>query len=233
SILTLNKEIIDLLALSLFCYARRRKHLWILCLALVLAFFNRYEVSVAMIGLLVIRKGINPLRNHRWWTLAGIVALLSILLPLAAGHALEQRFEEASNARLVAVLDTLEMHYLFIVATIPKILEGMFGYLVNLSIWDQAGENDIANSYVLFFNNLAFAIVLALLIWKGKLRIESDWIYFAWLSAILMSVSLVIQPRYLYICYVLFCYEAALRTPAPVDVVYRSAPGGGDAQYAV
>lgn len=231
SILTVNKEIIDLFALSLFCCALRRRLTWLLWLALVLSFFNRYEVCVAMIALLAILSRMNPMRNRRWHTLAAIVCLLSVLLPLVASRALQYRFEEAGNARLVAALDMLEIHYLFIVATVPKILEGMFGQLLNFSLWTQLDTLDIANSYILFFNNFAFFLVISLLLWKRGLSIKSDWVYFAYLSAVLMSISLVIQPRYFYVCYVLFSLQAADRMPIRAGLFSRGGLNAGAARH--
>lgn len=217
SLLSVNKEIIDLFAVALFCFALQKNRKVILCIALALALLNRYEVCLAMMILLFAQSKFNPARHHRWWTLAGLVFMLNLLLPLLAARALATRFEEASSGGLVAVLDKLEMQYLFAVATIPKILEGMFGELLNVSRWAGYSINDLANSYILFFNNLAFLLVIAVLLWKRLVNLRSDWIYFALLGSVLMSVSLVIQPRYFYFCYVLFCFQAA----QPAMAAYR------------
>ncbi|HEX3892287.1 MAG TPA: hypothetical protein VHW46_06920 [Terracidiphilus sp.] len=212
SLLTVNKEIIDMLAIALFCFAQKRNLKWLIGVALILALLNRYEVCAAMLLLLFGLSRWNPLRRHRWWTLVAFLTLSSALLPVLASSALERRFEEASAAGLVAYLDTLEMHYLFVVAAIPKILEGMFGELLNVSSWARYSTNDLANSYILFFNNFAFLVVLFILYWKRQLRIQSDSMFFALLGMVLMSISLVIQPRYFYFCYVLFCFQAAQKS---------------------
>jgi len=211
SILSVNKEIVDLFAVAMFCFGLARKRKWIICAALFLSLLNRYEVCLAMMVLLFVQGRFNPLRKHRNVTIAIFVVLLTILLPVFASQALSSRFEEASNAGLIAALDGLEMHFLFFVAVLPKILEAIFGELLNTSHWAQYSTDDLANSYILFLSNLAFLAAIVALIAKKQFSIRSDWMYFTVLGAILMSVSLVIQPRYYYFCYVLICFQAAHR----------------------
>lgn len=211
SILSVNKEIVDLFAVAIFCFGLARKRKWMICVALFLSLLNRYEVCLAMMVLLFVQSRFNPLRRHRNATVAIFVVLLTILLPAFASHALSNRFEEASNAGLIAVLDGLEMHYLFFLAVVPKVLEAMFGELLNSSHWAQYSSDDLANSYILFLSNLSFFAAILALIVKKQFTIRSDWMYFAVLGAILMSVSLVIQPRYYYYCYVLICFQVAHR----------------------
>lgn len=209
SLLSVNKEIIDLFVVALFCYSLAFKQNWALCTALIVALINRYEICLSMTLFLLIRSKLNPLRRRRLLTLFGLAILISICLPLFAGHTLAVRFEEASGGGAIAFLDSLEMHYLYIIAAIPKVLEGMFGELLNVSHWMQYSTDDLANSYILFFNNVATLLVIAILMRKRNLTISSDLIYFALMSSMIMSISLVIQPRYFYYCFVLFCLQAA------------------------
>jgi hypothetical protein len=209
SLLSVNKEIIDLFVVALFCYSLTSKRKWALCAALIIALLNRYEVCFTMILFLFIRSRLNPLRRRRLLTLFGLVVLISFCLPLLAGRSLATRFEEASSGGMIAFLDSLEMHYLYFIAVIPKILEGMFGELLNVSRWTQYSTDDLANSYILVFNNVAALVTLLILGWKRNLKLSSDWVYFALLGCIIMSLSLVVQPRYFYYCYVLFCFQAA------------------------
>jgi hypothetical protein len=166
-----------------------------------------------MIVFLLAQSRFNPMRMHRKLTLAIFIVLLTILLPTFASGALSRRFEEASSGGMIAALDRLEMHFLFFLAVLPKILEAMFGELLNFSHWAQYSTEDLANSYILLLNNLAFLVVMLVLVAKRKFTIHSDWIYFTALGAVLMSVSLVIQPRYYYFCYGLICFQAAHRVP--------------------
>jgi hypothetical protein len=98
---------------------------------------------------------------------------------------------------------------MFALAVIPKILENLFGQLFNPASWTRYTLDDPANSYILLFNNLATAIVLLFLARKKSLTLRSDWMYLAWTIAVFMTIALVIQPRYFYLCYVLFCFQAS------------------------
>lgn len=138
----------------------------------------------------------------------------SILLPLVASHSLSARYEEAEGARLVALLDQMEMHFLFFAASVPKIIENLFGIVLNPGVLARFGELDIANSWILLVNNIATIFVVFRLVLKHRLTrhaIRFDWMYLMAIIAIVMSVSLVIQPRYFYLVYVILCIEAARR----------------------
>jgi hypothetical protein len=226
SLLSVNKEIIDFLAVSVFFFAYRKHRKGLLLAALLLALFNRFEVCVVMALFLLATSFLNPLRRRRGLTLILLITSLSVLLPFVASKSLSVRFEEASSAGAVAWLDSLEMHYLYGVAVIPKIAETFFGELLNISKWKTAyvGFSNIANSYILLFNNLATAVVLFVLARKRALMVRSDLIYFAVLGSIIMAVALVIQPRYFYFVYVLLCLQAAHPTAKRPLVALSLAP---------
>jgi len=151
SLLSVNKEIVDLLAVSIFFFAWRKRRHGVLLLALMLALINRSEVCLVMILFLLAQSKLNPFHRRRVITIAVLITGLSLMLPLAVSNTLSQRFEEASSAQTVALLDSLEMHYLYGVAVIPKIAENLFGELLNVSKWKTlfVGSSDVANSYIL------------------------------------------------------------------------------------
>ncbi len=149
----------------------------------------------------------NPWRRRRVLTMVVLTIALSVMLPLFASSALASRFEEASEGGVIVWLDSLEMHYLYAVAVFPKIAQNLFGELVNWkALYD---PSDIANSYIVFFNNIATMFVLAILLWKRTFLARFDLVYFAMLGCIITAVSLVIQPRYFYFVYVVLCLKAA------------------------
>ncbi len=177
-----------------------------------------------MLLFLLAESSLNPLRQRRFMTVAALIIALDVFLPLFASNVLAARFEEASGAGIVAWLDALEMHYLYFVAVIPKIAQNLFGELFNISAWRRYSVSDLANSYILWFNNLAYAIVFIVLAGKRLLTIRSNIVYLSILGASLMAVSLVIQPRYFYFIYVLLCLQAAhpsARKPAQGYIVNR------------
>ena len=207
SLLSVNKEIVDLLVISIFFLGYRRRRHGLILFALALALFNRYEVCIVILVFLLAGSRMNPWRRRRVLTMVVLTIALSVMLPLFASSALASRFEEASEGGVIVWLDSLEMHYLYAVAVFPKIAQNLFGELVNWkALYD---PSDIANSYIVFFNNIATMFVLAILLWKRTFLARFDLVYFAMLGCIITAVSLVIQPRYFYFVYVVLCLKAA------------------------
>jgi hypothetical protein len=229
SLLSVNKEIIDLFAVSIFLFANRRSSKTMLLLALLLALVNRYEICLVMIVFMIAMSKINPWVRRRGLTLAIVIILLSIMLPLFASRSLNLRFEEANGSHAVAWLDSLEMHYLYGIALFPKIMENLFGMILNISTLASYDTSDPANSYILLSNNLATAFVFVILAIKRGFSLRSDLIYFAMLGCTFVAVSLVIQPRYFYFVYVLLCLEVArivVREPAGATSLPKDGHGG-------
>jgi len=235
SLISVNKEIVDLLAVSIFLFARHRSSKSLLLLALGLALFSRYEVCLVMLIFLLAESKLNLWRRRRILTLAVLTIALSVMLPLFAGATLSSRLEETVNnsGALYVWLNAMEMHYLYGVAVIPKIAYNLFAELENaFHIEAQRLHSDIANSYIVLSNNLANVIVLGLLVSKRRLTVRSDIIYFAMLGCIVMAISLVIQPRYFYFAYVLFCLRAA-QTEAHKPAVGTSLQAQGSVEQQI
>lgn len=232
SILSINKEIFDLFVAALFCCALRKDRKWLFFLAFAIAFFNRFEVCVALIVILIAQSRWNPLRNRRRATLIALALLLTVALPALAGHSLARRFVNAENGNVVRILDLLEMHYLFALAVIPKIIENMFGALLNVGSWRNLSTSDLANSYILILNNFASLVVVVYLALKRELRIRNDWVYFACIGALLMATALVNQPRYFYYCFVFLCLQAAQIPDEPRHSTLWLMFGNRDTQHA-
>jgi len=217
SLLSVNKEILDLLSTAFFCYWISRKRAWALVLALVIALVNRYEVCAAMLLYMVVQSRWNPIRKYRLIVLIVVCILCSIMLPIVLSHDMSLRLEEAQSSigaegsGLLIVLDSLQMHYLFFLATIPKMVLNLFGELRRIPHFD---AGDPANTSIIFFNNVANLLVVVLLATQNRLRLRRDWMYYAAINAVIMSVTLVVQPRYFYSFYVILCFEAArMREP--------------------
>ncbi len=208
SLLCLNKEIVDLLVISLFLYSVRKQRIAIRLLAMSIALVNRYEIAVILVIYLFARSRWNPLRAHRKLNVLSLVLLLNFTVPFFASHMLSKRFEEAQYGGLVTVLDALQMHYLYILAVIPKIAEDLFGHIFNPSVWTE-GNSWL---YIMLFNNLANAFILLALFNKRMFAIKNDLVYMGMLGSMLVAQSLAIQPRYFYFAYVLMCIQLAHRT---------------------
>jgi hypothetical protein len=231
SLLSVNKEIVDILAVSLFFFARRRHRNGVLLLALLLALFNRFEVCVVMLIFLFAESKLNPWRRRRVVTLVVVIIILSAMLPLLASENLNGRLEEARGANSFAWFNTLEMHYLYGVAVIPKIAYTLFGALVAHPFKSETYYNfsDLANSTILYSNNLATAVVFVVLAWKRRFTVRSDIVYFAMMGCGIMVISMVTQVRYVYFAYMLFCLQAAqTRARGPACGIFPHPQGSGD-----
>lgn len=234
SLLSVNKEIVDFLVVSLFFFARAKHRSGLLVLALLLAAFNRWEICLVMLVFLLAASKFNPWRQRRVITIAALIVVMSVMLPLFASESLNEHFAYVSEAHTSAWLDTLVMHYMFAVAVIPKIAFTLFATLVAHPFTAETYYNysDIANSSILYSNNLATVVVFAILAWKHRFTVRSDIVYFAMLGFIIMAVSPASVQRYVYFAYVLLCLQAAKRKqgePARTISVHKRGVRGRDA----
>lgn len=222
SLLCVNKEILDLFCLSLFLYSQTKRNRGVLLLALCLALINRYEFCIVMLGYLLARSRLNPWRGRRFTTLLLLVIALNFMMPAIASHELSRRFQEAESGGAIRALDELQLHYLYIVAVIPKIADNLFSAIVNPMVWNTPTSWLLIN----MLDNLAYVVLLLIVAAKRQLTLRNDLIYFGAMGAILIAQSLVYQPRYFYFLYVLLCLQAAHKGPrgpaiAPRDDLHR------------
>lgn len=217
SLLTLNKEIFDLLANSLFIYYLARGKRSALFAGLVISAVCRYETCAVMAMYLLLLSRWNMFRHSRKSTLILVSVALSVILSAFLAGNMEFRLQEATETAtsggLLLLLDSLQTHYLFFVAAIPKILDNLFAELINVSHWSIYSWDDPANTFFLLGNNLANLGILAYLILKRRFSLRSNLVYYACLSALFMSTALIIQPRYFYGAYIMLCVEAARVRP--------------------
>ena len=227
SLLCVNKEIFDLLNLSMFLYGRAKRIRWPIVIALGIALLNRWETCLVMLVFLFIESRLNPWKDRRWTFLIILLLLLNFAMPLWGANTLAKRFEETESGNTIAVLDGLQMHYLYVIAVIPKIADNLFGQILNKEVWE-VGSSWL---FINFFNNIASALLLFIAFGKRLLTLQNDFVYFAAVGAIFMAQSLAVQPRYFYLIYVLICLQVALPGPAckcaraPINLLLGDAHG--------
>ena len=210
SLLCVNKEIFDLLSLSMFLYGRAKRIHWIIFMALAIALLNRWETCLVIAAFLFVESRLNPWKGRRWTFLIILVLILNFAMPFWGAKTLAGRFEEAESGNTIAVLDGLQMHYLYVIAVIPKIAENLFGQILNRQVWE-VGSSWL---FINLFNNIASALLLLIAVGKRLLTLQNDFVYFAAIGAVFIAQSLAIQPRYFYFIYVLICLQVALPGPA-------------------
>jgi hypothetical protein len=211
SLLAVNKEILDLLAVSIFFFGYVKHRNSVIAIAMLLALFNRWEICLVMLTFLLAQSKLNPWRHKRALTLVILVVLLTVLIPLFGSEILGARINEVAEAHTVAWFDSLEMHYMFGLIVIPKILFTLFATLIAhpFSADTYFNYTDVANSTILYSNNLATVIVFAVLAWRHRFTLRSNLVYFAMVGFIIMAISPATVQRYVYFAYVLLCLQAA------------------------
>lgn len=209
SILCVNKEVVDLLALSIFLFVRAKRLHWLLPFVLVFSFLNRWETCMVFTFFMFADSRLNPLRYRRWATVFMLVLVINFAMPFWQGRMLARRFDEISAGNTVVLLGKLQLNYMFIIAVIPKIADNLFGQLLNHQVWELGGSWLIIN----LLDNLAYAIMTAIVFAKRLFSLRNDLIYFAVIGSIIAAQSLAIQPRYFYFVYVLLCLQVALKKP--------------------
>lgn len=205
SLLCVNKEILDLLCLALFVYSRTQKKRAFLYLALIIALLNRFEIALVLLAYVLAQSRLNPWKEKRFATILLLLVFLNFAMPIWAAHDLAKRFEEAQSAGVIRALDELQLHYLYILAVIPKIADNLFSALLNPAVWSTPSSW----LYINFLDNLAYVALLSLVIARRQFKLRNDLIYLGTMGAVLVAQSMVYQPRYFYFLYVLLCLQAS------------------------
>lgn len=217
SLMAVNKELLDLLSLSLFIYHLRYRNFALLVLALLISLVSRFETFVTISVFLFLRSGLNPLRGVRWQSLLAYCLLVDIIIsivlhsPSMASRLDEAQYTSGYSGGTSLFLNRFEQNFLFILVMIPKILQNLFGEALNVPHWFLFSMEDPANTFLVFGNNVANIVVVSILLIQRRLTLRSSIIYYAAVVAVTMSIAIVIQPRYFYGMYVLLCLEAARR----------------------
>ena len=217
SLMAVNKEVLDLLSLSLFLYYLRFRNPSLLVLALLISIVSRFETCVTMAAFLFLRSRTNPLRAHRFRSLLAyclvvdVIVALVLSLPSQAIRLAEADLTSTYSGGTSLFLNGLEQHFLFILVVIPKILQNLFGEAFNVPHWFLFSATDPAGTSLVFGNNVANLVIASILLIQRRLTLRSSIIYYAAIVAITMSISVVIQPRYFYGVYILLCLEIARR----------------------
>lgn len=221
SLLLVNKEIIGLFSMALFaCYLvnKSKRYLW---MALLFGLLTRWQQSFVFLVFIMLNSKLNPLKHYRKLTLLALVLSLSVLYPPFLSSTLGTVGDAETLARqsdtaggFAQLLNRLQDHYLFFVAVIPKIFSNLFGNIFRIKNYILAPSDidlyDIYNSFIVLGHQIAMFIVTILLIYKKKLKLSSDIIYFSTLYLIVYSLSTMIQYRYIYPIYILICLNLCL-----------------------
>jgi hypothetical protein len=221
SIVTLNKEIIVLLASALFAYyleSSRSKFMLLIVLAVSLA--ARWEQTACIVIFLLLTSPLNPWRKRKVFTLFLVVAGITVIYPEVASF-INPVFLAGNEVGggLLTALGWLQDHYFFYIALIPKMLMNFAGTFINMfytyKTWNW---NDLQNSFIGPLSAVLLVIVMVCIIWSKRLRLHKDLIYYSVIFTVILSASPILQPRYMYPIYVFACIDLSRKTTPEIVI---------------
>jgi hypothetical protein len=208
SIMTLNKEIIVLLAAALFAYYMESRSKFLLLIVLSVSMIARWEQAASVLIFLLLTSRLNPWRKRRGFTIALVIMGITVSYPQIA-PTVASLFSAANdfNGGLMTALAYLQDHYLFPLAIIPKVLMTFFGTFVSIYYAKHWDWSDLQNSFIGPVSSLLLAIMLIALKNLKKFSMCNDLIYYSFLFMVILASSPFLQPRYMYPMYVFACIE--------------------------
>ena len=133
-------------------------------------------------------------------------------------------------------LNDLQRSVGFVLVVFPKVVFNWFGNLARVrDVFDPGPDFDPLNlyNYAVVGHQVSMLAVFFLILAKGRFRLRDPLVGFAVFYSVAFAANLLIQYRYFYPVYGLFCLVAAART-APADAARRpSEAGGGDLRVSV
>jgi hypothetical protein len=224
SLLLVNKEVLGLFGLAMFACYLKSKSLKFLVAACLFALMTRWQQFFIIVIYLLIVSPLNPLRNKRAITIGIIVFSISLLYPIFLSPILGRvisadTVESQANSAwgLISILNALQDNYLFFVALVPKILSNLFGnvfrilqFATNPSLIDY---NDFYNNFVVLGHQITMLAIFIIMIKERRVNLNNDIVYFSLIYLIFFSVGLMIQYRYIFPLYILFCMEVSKLAP--------------------
>lgn len=238
SLVSVNKEILGLAGILVFACFLETRRLAVLFVAILLSMLARWHQVLAVILFLFLESRLWPLRRRPLATLVVVVAAVSVAYSLVPAEALASlgstdltAIQEAKAGGLLATLNSLQRHFGYAIAVLPKMALNWFGNLGRT--WDlvEPGPDfdpTVLYNYAVIGHQLCMVGVTAYLAFRGRLGPSRPIVRLALVYSILFSLSLIIQYRYFFPVYGLLCLEASRRfrlDPA-------KAPGSPDAPAA-
>jgi hypothetical protein len=215
SVLTINKEIISILSITLFFKYFKSKSYLMLILSLFFSILVRWQMSLFIICLTILLTKWNPFKKYRLYLV--IFFLLTISLFYYFNLSSFEKFNKIAelgqetaiegSGLFSNVLKVQNSNILgYFLAFIPKFLFLFIGVLVRF--YKLLDFTDFYNNVVVFTQCIANFIILVNII---KLKIKLDNIYFfsAIVYCIIFSLSPIFAPRYLFPGYILFAMAIA------------------------
>ncbi len=229
TLITLNKEIVAIAGLIFFAqyiYSKKR-HLWLLAIAILFSAFARWEQVLILLLYLGLESRFSPFRRRHRTGLFAFVLVISVVYPIAYRFAhvnLAAFLIQAEGAGTIVRLDNLQAKGAFFLVVWPKILMNLAGRLITPSYFlGPFWSEDFRFLQTQVFGNLHNVALIGLFFaaWvKGRMRLSRPLPYIIMLYLVMTAVSPFVQSRYEYPIYALLCLEMS-RTEASLEPVRK------------
>lgn len=215
SLLSVNKEILAILGMTLLVVGLERRRAAYYLLALAAATLVRWQQIVVVLAVLAAVSRINPVRRWRLATLAVIVLALSIAYPAQLNTFADldtiAQLEESRNTSGSGMYNTLltiqNTYFGYLLVVIPKTLQLYVGHIAR---WRNITDfSDVANNVVAIFQSAANLLVLSLAAWRRRLKLEHDAVFVAAIYAAIFALTPIFSSRYLFPATWLLCVSIA------------------------
>ncbi|WLH02861.1 hypothetical protein PSH84_12995 [Pseudomonas beijingensis] len=216
SLLSINKEIISLLTMSLLVAWLFRRSAGYLILAFISSFLVRWQLSLFILVVFSAFSSINPLRHQRVFFLALLLSGISIVYFFIG----DQFVGVNSNADRGAAIDEGSGAYVFLndaqrnglyfLVFIPKALHAMYGLVFRVgNVFD---FNDVYNNVVVTLHCLVAFLFFLIIFFRRRLRLSDDLIFIAVIYCSIFVLTPIYSPRYFYPVFFLSCLVLARRS---------------------
>ncbi len=234
SLLSVNKEIIALVAMAFLVKHLYSKQVLPLAPAFLFAFLARWQLAVCVLVVALASMRLNPLRKHPLLMLVAFVFALSVVYPpllpvfLAvdeqAASGLDAVDSERSGVyRLMLEIQNAGGYWLVV---IPKALQAMFGPLARPdSFFD---PENFYNSVIVTLHAAVMLAVLVMLIVRRAFRLGEPAIAASLFLIVFFALTPVFAPRYFYPVFVLWVVALArcMAQSDSMSVLYRGIRAG-------
>jgi hypothetical protein len=226
SLLSVNKEIISLVVLALVIRGFKARSLLAFMLALPLSLLVRWQLTLFVLALLGVTGIWNPLRQHRWLTLAVSLLFLSFLYVKMSlvFEGIQENFDasvaEYEGSGFFEFLVRLQgqgLYWLVFPLKAAHLLFGMgvrFDRLINPTVF----YNDV---FQVLHSAVTLLTFIALVKW-GRARLGNDLVYISAVYILVFAMSPIYAPRYFYPVFVL--WALALVSPSALPRVFQTRP---------
>ena len=214
SLMTINKEMICLLCVSLIIYNHERKNKVICIILLLLTYIARWQFTLFyLIYLFIFFKG-NILRNKRLLTIIGLLLSITFALFSLRNTFLSSVFDiydlkvstsNAHGAGTFRLIMSIQDKIGYIFAFIPKVLINLTGLIANYKLFFDFSF--AYNNTVMFSQTVVYIFLLFLGFKKKIYKLEYTYFYIFIIYCCIFAISPVFSPRYFYAGMLFFCYE--------------------------